>query len=129
MSLSGRMAEEFGPAVEQYVAFAGKLGASIVDWADPKGLMASSPTRVSVLGHGSRRQVAGRRRALKAMAHVWGTASRICRALSLTANGSLRRWCCPQTWPLADFPTALAIAIGYLTFVIVGSVSMPALLV
>lgn len=30
----------------------------------------------------------------------------------------------PQGWPLADFPTALAIAIAYLLFVVIGSLAM-----
>jgi hypothetical protein len=31
---------------------------------------------------------------------------------------------CPQGWPLADFPTAFAIAIAYLLFVVIGSLAM-----
>jgi uncharacterized membrane protein len=31
---------------------------------------------------------------------------------------------CPQGWPLADFPTAFAIAIAYLLFVVIGSLVM-----
>jgi len=30
----------------------------------------------------------------------------------------------PQGWPLADFPTAFAIAIAYLAFVVIGSIVM-----
>jgi len=31
---------------------------------------------------------------------------------------------CLQGWPLADFPTAFAIAIAYLLFVVIGSLVM-----